>query len=247
MTRIVLSSLLISFLASRSPGAEDLPVPLRSFLDAHCVDCHDPESRKGGLDLESLGYELGDSKNFERWVKVLDRVTAGEMPPKKSPRPDAADRSRFVESLQSSLRDSERSRIARDGRATRRRLNRHEYENVLRDLLSAPWLEVKEMLPEDGVAFRFNKVGSALDISYVQMSRYLAAADHALRQAMAPHVERPWTGVTRYYARDQPSFTNKFKYSVFNTSPERATFPPLGSAPQPSRGRCPAAAGGTGR
>ena len=36
------------------------------------------------------------------------------------------------------------------------------------------------MLPEDGEAHRFNKVGDALDVSHVQMARYLAAAEYAL-------------------------------------------------------------------
>src|SRR6185295_13059221 len=86
---------------------------------------------------------------------------------------------------------------------------------------------------EDGEAFRFNKVGDALDVSHVQMSRYLAAADYALRQVMATHGARPATKITRYYTREERSFTGKMKYSVFNTAPERATFPTLGTEGQP--------------
>src|SRR5262249_41632763 len=79
-----------------------------------------------------------------------------------------------------------------------------------------------------GEAHRFNKVGTALDVSHVQMARYLSAADYALRQAMATHATRPETKVTRYYARDQRSYTGPMKFNVFNTAPERATFPVLG-------------------
>src|SRR6185503_18900026 len=75
---------------------------------------------------------------------------------------------------------------------------------------------------------RFYKVGDALDVSHVQMARYLSAADYALRQAMAPYADRPQTKVTRYYARDQRSYTGPMRFSVFNTAPERATFPVLG-------------------
>ena len=123
--------------------------------------------------------------------------------------------------------------MSNEGRSTQRRLNRYEYENALRDLLQAPWLQVKDSLPEDGEAFRFNKIGDALDVSHVQMARYLTAADYALRQAMAPQAERPQTKVKRYYARDQRSFTGPMKFSVFNTAPERATFPVLGTKGQP--------------
>jgi Protein of unknown function (DUF1587)/Planctomycete cytochrome C len=241
-------------LAESAPGADELsmnpsdklPAQSRSFIDGRCVNCHDGESKKGGLNLDAFAFEPDDPRNFATWVKVLDRVNAGEMPPRKSPQPDPKDVRVFSESLTSSLKAADRERVARDGRASRRRLNRHEYENVLRDMLSAPWLEVKEMLPEDGVAHRFNKVGDALDVSHVQMARYLLAADYALRQAMATQVDRLPTKTVRYYTRDQPSFTGKFKYSVFNTSPERATFPTLGSTAQPDvrsgkqrgRGRC---------
>jgi hypothetical protein len=65
------------------------------------------------------------------------------------------------------------------------------------------------------------------------MARYLSTADYALREALAPYAERPRVEVQRYYARDQRSYTNKMKYSVFNTAPERATFPVLGFEGQP--------------
>jgi hypothetical protein len=39
---------------------------------------------------------------------------------------------------------------------------------------------------------------------------------------------RPKGKVQKYYARDQRSYTGPMKFSVFNTAPERATFPVLG-------------------
>src|SRR5439155_17617298 len=75
--------------------------------------------------------------------------------------------------------------------------------------------------------------GDALDVSHVQMARYLAAADYALRQVMAHQISRPEKKTIRYYARDQRSFANKMKFTVFNMSPERATFPVLDNEAQP--------------
>jgi hypothetical protein len=241
LVRVAFAVLSVTFLAALAPGADDPPADasakptaqLRAFLDSHCVRCHDSVSKKGGLDLETTEFEPDDPRNFPRWVKILDRASAGEMPPRKSPKPEPKELASFSITLSSALLAANRERVARDGRASRRRLNRLEYENVLRDLLSAPWLEIKEKLPEDGVAHRFNKVGEALDVSHVQMARYLIAADYALREAMANQVDRPGSKTVRYYARDQPNFTGKFKYSVFNSAPERAMFPTLGSAAQP--------------
>ena len=201
---------------------------LPAFLQSHCVECHDADTKKGGLDLTALPFELGNATNFSKWVLVHDRINRGEMPPKKKARPDAGELAGVLKSLSTSLVSAEQARFDREGRATQRRLNRYEYENALRDLLRAPWLQVRDALPEDGEAHRFNKVGEALDVSHVQMARYLGAADHALREAMAPYADRPAPKVTRYYARDQRSYTGPMKFSVFNTAPERATFPVLG-------------------
>jgi hypothetical protein len=98
-------------------------------------------------------------------------------------------------------------------------MNRYEYENTMRDLLDAPWLQLRDMLPEDGLSHHLNKVGDALDISHVQMSRYLGAARYALREAMARPAERPETTTKRYYARDQRGFGPRG-----GQAPERATF-----------------------
>ncbi len=209
------------------------PPATAAFIEQHCAGCHDDVEKKGGLDLTALALNPSDAKNFATWVKVHDRVQAGEMPPKKKARPAAGELEKFLGTLATTLTQAERAVVANEGRATRRRLNRYEYENALRDLLQAPWLQVKDSLPEDGEAFRFNKVGDALDVSHVQLQRYLNAADYALRQVAAKQVERPATTTTRYYAREQRSFIGPMKFSVFNTSPERATFPVLGFEPQP--------------
>src|SRR2546426_758064 len=213
--------------------AGDVPLAVLQFVENNCVECHDTDTKKGGLDLTALKFDPANLTNFSRWVLVHDRVSNGEMPPKKKPRPEAAELEAFTKSLSSSLVSVERARMAKEGRATRRRLNRYEYENALRDLLHAPWLQVRDSLPEDGEADRFNKIGDALDVSHVQMARYLGAADYALRQAMANQAERPEPRVKRYYARDQRSYTGPMKFNVFNTAPERATFPVLGFKGQP--------------
>ncbi len=221
--------------------------PGRQFLEQHCFECHDSDLKKGGLDLTSLSFVPNNPTNFTKWVLVHDRVLKGEMPPKKKPRPDATEVEAFTKAVAAPLIAAERARIAKEGRATRRRLNRYEYENALRDLLHAPWLQVRDTLPEDGELDRFNKVGDALDVSHVQMARYLGAADYALRQAMAPQAEQPAHKIQRYYARDQRSYTGPMKYTVFNTAPERATFPVLGFEGQPDvrAGKAPITVGST--
>lgn len=212
------------------PGKAD---PGDTFVKQYCLECHDADSKKAGLDLSALKFEPTDPKSLEKWVKVHDRVRDGEMPPpKKTERPKPADVDSFLKSIAGPMVTADRSREARDGRATLRRLNRFEYENTLRDLLDAPWLQLSQMLPEDGESHRFNKIGDAMDVSHVQMSRYLSAADYALRQVMASQTAEPTVKTVRYYAREQKGFVGKLKFSQFNRSPERSTFPLIGTRAQ---------------
>ena len=203
------------------------------FVEKNCVECHDADAKKGGLDLTALKSDLTDRKTFETWIKVFDRTASGEMPPKKKPRPDAAQQAAYLGDLSGLLLRQDAAHIVAQGRAVERRMNRFEYENAVRDLLQAPWLDLKEILPEDTEAFRFNKTGQALDVSHVQLQRYLTAAEEGLKSAFVSSIEKPDASPKRYYARQQGSYTGKMKFSEFNTSPERATFPTLGFAGQP--------------
>jgi hypothetical protein len=217
---------------------EGLPKVSTEFFDRYCGDCH-YEDQSGGLDLSVLTFEPGNRDNFATWVRMLDRVTAGEMPPKKKPRPASADLTAFEKLVSSSLTSFEKEATARDGRAMQRRLNRYEYENALRDLLNVPWAQVKDKLPHDGEAYRFNKSGESLDVSFVQMERYLTAADYAMRQAMSAAFERPKQMVRKIYARD--AIGSRYRPSENGTLSDRLMFPVLDSHAQPEvrAGRSP--------
>jgi len=186
-------------------------VETKNFLSTHCYDCHDTETQEGGLDLTTLELDLEDPRTFAAWAKVHDRVRDSEMPPEDPLPSDAA--TPFVRRLAKKIVAADRARINRSGRAVVRRMNRYEYENTIRDLLGAPWLQLADRLPADGTAHGFNRSGEALDVAYVQIARYLDAADYALRQVMVSEDvlqenQRPQPTTTRYYARDQKRFLN---------------------------------------
>jgi hypothetical protein len=63
-----------------------------------------------------------------------------------------------------------------------------QYEFTLRDLFALPDLPLREMLPEDGRVDGDDKSGDGLELSHVQMSRYLEAADLALTAATASQI-----------------------------------------------------------
>ncbi|MDQ3622696.1 MAG: hypothetical protein M3463_09435, partial [Verrucomicrobiota bacterium] len=114
-------------MACLSPGLAQAALPATEpFLTQHCMDCHDADVKKGGLDLAALSTDADDAAAQKMWVRVFDRVLAGEMPPKKKPRP-AADKTRnFLTILGTDL---VAKHAALKGTVLRR-LNRREYENT---------------------------------------------------------------------------------------------------------------------
>jgi hypothetical protein len=181
----------------------------QKFIEKYCVECHDSEMKKGGLDLTASKFDLSDATSFSTWTKIHDRALTGEMPPAKKQRPEPADLRSFTNSLAKLLLEADREAVAKEGRAVKRRLNRYEYEETLRDLLSLPNLEVKNFLPEDRESHLFNKIGEALDVSHVQMQRYLTAGEYALRQALTPQIEKPEIKTNRVYTMEDRAFFGK--------------------------------------
>src|SRR5207344_901471 len=95
-------------------------------------------------------------------------------------------------------------------------------------------------------AYRFNKSGEALDVSYLQMARFMDSADYALRQAMATGLGRPARTTRKLYARDELSLRNWWPREN-GTLPDRLSFPVLDSHAQPDvrAGRAPATSSAT--
>lgn len=199
--------------------------PLSTFAYDHCLECHDNLTSKAGLNLETLPPSLEPGPHFDTWLRVYQRVSAGEMPPPNQPQPPAVSKAEFLALLKSTLLQADQQEVALHGRGTQRRLNRHEYEETLRDLLHLPYLEVKAFLPEDRESHGFNKIGSALDVSHVQINRYLAAADFALRSAYNPAPQPPQTTTQRFYTWEEYAFFG----AIDLAGPlNRRTFPLIG-------------------
>ncbi|MEY3813371.1 MAG: hypothetical protein RL495_1318, partial [Verrucomicrobiota bacterium] len=167
----------------------------RAFLEKHCYECHDKETKKGGLDLESLGSE---KQQLDRWIKVHDAVADGEMPPaKKKTQPTAAEKTTFVAELDSRLTTAS---IAAHPTGTQlRRLTRQEFENSLKDLLALPRLDITGMLPADGRVSGYDKIASGLDLSPGHLAAYQEAIEKAIDVAIATQSTAPRVYNKRIY------------------------------------------------
>lgn len=172
------------------PAARHFDEQVRPFLARHCLECHGAQKPKGDLRLDRISADFAGDASREHWLAVLNRIGAGEMPPKSKPRPPEAEVRALTDWIRGQAAAADASRRATQGRVVLRRLNRVEYENTVRDLLGVK-VHLKEQLPEDGMAEGFDNVGAALHTSSFLMERYLEAADTALNQAIANRPRPP--------------------------------------------------------
>ena len=162
--------------------AEELPEGLKSFVSKHCFECHDEDVQKGKFNMADLSFNLNSREVLDKWVKVYDQLKKGKMPPKKKEQPSLAVKKSFTNSLAKLLVESDKKIRETAGRNRIRRLNKHEFEKALSDILKVD-LDLKSILPEDSRKSGFDTVGSALNVSTIQMEAYLNAIDHALDKA----------------------------------------------------------------
>ena len=189
LNEVTLSILVLCGTLAQCMAAQPEPA---AFFEKHCTDCHDADTKKGGLDLTALKQEFAKPEEFGRWVKIHDRIKSGEMPPKKRekrPAPDEA--TGLTQWLNQTLVTADRKRLDGEGRTGVRRLTRGEYENTVRDLFNLPGILLQSSLPSDGMAHGFDKNSDALDISHVNMAKYVEAADQTLDMAIATRPDAP--------------------------------------------------------
>ena len=172
----------------------------RAILDQYCVTCHSDRLETGGLSLETV--DLTDaSASAERLEKVIQKLRLGAMPPLGMPRPDEATYTGLAAWLETEL-DGAAAAHPNAGRTeTLHRLNRAEYENVIRDLLHIEGLDFSVMLPTDDASYGFDNIAGILGMSPTHLERYMSAARNISRMAVGD-VTMPPSGETHMIPPD---------------------------------------------
>jgi mono/diheme cytochrome c family protein len=177
-----------TFLAGRTGSAQGTAPPAVASPPAHaalvktyCATCHSDRTRSGELSLEHA--DLADIPRYaEMWEKVIRKVRAGMMPPAGMPRPDAATLDAFVTHIETTI-DRAAAANPRPGRTALHRLNRAEYANAIRDLLSLE-IDATALLPPDDESSGFDNIADVLTVSPSLMERYLSASWNISRTAL---------------------------------------------------------------
>lgn len=153
-----------------------------ALADRYCLDCHDADSAKGNLNLESA---LRDpiQAHSDTWEKVVRRLMTRQMPPvgKKS-RPTEAEFTLLTRDLSSVLDNDARTKPNPGRTETIRRLNRAEYQNAIRDLLTLE-VDAGSLLPPDEASHGFDNM-SVGTLPPTLLDRYITAAQRISRLAI---------------------------------------------------------------
>jgi hypothetical protein len=124
----------------------------------------------------------------EQWEKVVRKLRGGMMPPSGEARPDFATLETLTSWIENEIDRHPALELPAPGL---HRLNRTEYSNVIRDLLSLD-VDATKFLPPDDSTRGFDNMAAALGLSPALLEAYLSAAGKISRLA------RPSAGMERH-------------------------------------------------
>ena len=163
--------------AASAPSAADLT----DVVQQYCVRCHNERRMTGNLSLESFDVDAAH-ESAETAERMIRRLRAGMMPPVGASRPAGDTLLTLVERLETVVDDAA---AADPNPGVRRfqRLNRPEYERVIRDLLDLE-IDAGAWLPADTYLGSFDNVSAAQGLSTTLLEAYLRAATEISRMAV---------------------------------------------------------------
>lgn len=171
------------------------------FLTTHCADCHQGKTAEANLDITALDETLASPDAFDAWVKIVDRVSAGEMPPKDHDRPDKTETQQFLNSTADWLTQHQENVQQTSGRVPTRRLTNRQLERTLHDLLGIDIPLAAEM-PDEPRTHGFTTVASGQSTSHFQLQTHLKIVDLALDEAFRRATSEPDEWQRTFSARE---------------------------------------------
>jgi mono/diheme cytochrome c family protein len=157
----------------------------RALVNQYCVVCHNEKAKKAGMTaaqaitLDTLDTAHVDA-NAEAWERVVRKMRAGMMPQAGAPRPAAPVLESMITYLETELDKRTNTTLPPPGL---HRLNRTEYKNAVRDLLSVE-VDPGKFLPSDDSTRGFDNIAGALALSPALLEGYTSAAGKISRLAI---------------------------------------------------------------
>ncbi len=174
--------------AAAADNLANVPAGAAKFLQANCCDCHQGDHAEAGLDLTEFVEPANTSVTSSNrdplatWVRCIDRVAAGEMPPPDAAELSAREVNQFVTTASTWIGSHETALAAELGRVQGRRLTNLQLERTLQDLLGID-IPLARDFSDEPRSVGFNTVADGQAMSHFQLEQHLAAVDRALGEA----------------------------------------------------------------
>ncbi|MBX9652280.1 DUF1592 domain-containing protein [bacterium] len=193
--RLVFSSLFFLFAACpllaesrEAVSFEDLSKQfdhqIHPLMKQFCLDCHSTAKLEGDLDLERFAKLEDVRSDSKAWVKVVEMLGNGEMPPKESKQLSAAQKKELLGWVEAYLHAEALSNAGDPGPVVLRRLNNAEYTYTVRDLTHVPLSPAREFPNDSAAGEGFSNTGNSLVMSPALLTKYMDAgkeiASHAV-------------------------------------------------------------------
>jgi len=153
----------------------------QTLVNRYCAGCHNDKVQSGGFSWTRI--DLADpGQNAQQTEKVIRKLQAGMMPPAGASRPETVSLKAFGSTLETTI---DRAAAARPfaGAPELHRLNRTQYRNAIRDLLSLD-VDVASILPPDEMGRGFDNISDALSVTPALVQGYVRAASKISREAV---------------------------------------------------------------
>ena len=176
-------------------AAEPAPVPFSELADAYhtqtrplleqfCVGCHSTAKQEGDLDLEQFAALADVRRGTRAWLKVVEMLDNGEMPPAESKQPSPEQRKQLRGWVERYLHAESLASAGDPGPVVLRRLNNAEYTYTIRDLTGVDLDPAREFPTDSAAGEGFTNAGNALSMSPALLAKYLDAGKEIARHAV---------------------------------------------------------------
>ncbi|MBU62985.1 MAG: hypothetical protein CMI26_10840 [Opitutae bacterium] len=155
---------------------------VRPIFVNYCYDCHGDGASKGDFVLDDALMDEGSLEDESFWKKIWQNLYKHSMPPPRKPKPSVVERKAVLGAIERTVFGLDPNKPD-PGRVTIRRLNRVEYDNVIRDLTGIDFQPAQDFPPDD-TGHGFDTVGDALSLSPLLLEKYMSAADNVLDKAL---------------------------------------------------------------
>ncbi|MEZ6086748.1 MAG: DUF1592 domain-containing protein [Pirellulaceae bacterium] len=141
-----------------------------------CIDCHNNDLQEAEVNFEPYADASRFAEAESMWKEAIKRIEFGAMPPDDAEQPSDDERKAMVRLIEGALYGASCDLDAKPGKVTMRRLNRHEYNNTIRDLFGLT-LRPADAFPADEVGAGFDNNGDVLSLPPMLLEKYVEAAE----------------------------------------------------------------------